>query len=57
MPKTISDQEIKSLSVYVDPGLYDAIAHLARKNKRSLSQQAAFMLEELAAAQKQEMPV
>ena len=57
MPKTISDQEIKSLSVYVDPELYDAIAHLARKNKRSLSQQAAFMLEELTETKKQEVPV
>ncbi len=48
MPKTISDREIKSLSVYVDTGHYDDIASLAKKNKRSLSQQAAFMLEEIA---------
>ena len=57
MPKTISDNEIKSVSVYVDIELYDVLRDLARKNKRSLSQQAAFMLEELTEAQKQEVPV
>ena len=57
MPKTISDNEIKSVSVYVDLELYDSLVRLARKNKRSLSQQAAFMLEELTEAAKQEVPV
>ena len=57
MPKTISDNEIKSVSVYVDLELYDSLVRLARKNKRSLSQQAAFMLEELTEAAKQEVSV
>ena len=48
MPKTIRDEEMNSLTVYVNLELYDDIARLAKKNKRSLSQQAAFMLEEIA---------
>ena len=48
MPKRISEQETKSLCVYMGSDFYDSLVNLAKKNKRSLSQQAAFMLEEIA---------
>ncbi len=44
MPR-VRDIKIKSVSVYLNPNIYDLLVNLANKNKRSISQQAAFMIE------------